>query len=59
MTKRTTEKSKTATAGAHPEMQHSRSKAGTPGTESSKARQGGKDVRNNHDKDGNGEQSAR
>jgi hypothetical protein len=59
MTKRTTEKSKTATAGAHPEMQRSRAKTGAPGSASSKARQTKKDVRSNQDKDGNSEQLAR
>jgi hypothetical protein len=59
MTKRTTEKSKSATPSTHPEVQPSRTKAGVPGTESSKSGHSAKDVRSGDDKDGNSEQHSR
>jgi len=49
-------KSKTQTQASHPEAQKRRAGAGTPGTESSKASNTAKDLRNRHDQDGNSEQ---
>jgi hypothetical protein len=59
MTKPKTEKAKPKTRTAHPETQPQRAKTGAPGSESSKVRDGARDVRSAHDKDGNGEQRAR
>jgi len=59
MNQRTKPNAKPRTHAAHPEMQHSRPKTGTPGTEQSKSKGDAKDVRNAHDKDGNSQQRAR
>jgi len=59
MNKQPKSSSKPAAHGSHPEMRHPKPKTGTPGTESSKAKGGAKDVRTAHDKDGNSAQRAR
>lgn len=59
MTKRSNEKPKSATVGSHPETRRPTKKSGAPGAGSSKVRHSEKDVRGNHDKDGNAEQRAR
>ncbi|HEX2671228.1 MAG TPA: hypothetical protein VHM25_10180 [Polyangiaceae bacterium] len=59
MNQRTKPNAKPSTQSAHPEMQHSRPKTGTPGSEQSKAKGTAKDARNVHDKDGNSQQRAR
>jgi hypothetical protein len=59
MSKRTNEKSKTATTGSHPETRRSPKATGAPGTASSKVHHTEKDARSSHDKDGNDEQRAR
>jgi len=58
MSKRAQVKPKSASQASHPETKNS-AKTGVPGSESSKVRNGGKDVRSAHDKDGNGEQRGR
>jgi hypothetical protein len=55
--KQSAEKSKVH--GSHPEAQAKTPKAGTPGTELSKAPQRGTDARTGHDKDGNAQQRGR
>jgi hypothetical protein len=59
MNQRTKPNAKPSTHTAHPEMQHSRPKTGTPGTEQSKAKGSAKDGRNAQDKDGNSQRRAR
>lgn len=59
MKQRSKPNAKPATHAAHPEMQHSRPKTGTPGSEQSNAKGGETDARHAHDKDGNSQQRAR
>jgi len=59
MTKPHTESRKPAIQGGKPETKPQGAKPSVPGSESSKAQGGAKDVRSAHDKDGNSQQRGR